>query len=254
MQSRPDLLFDTSQLKSAAPYRGFCFPYAGGGWGMFSSWQKYCGGRLNILGVRLPGRGVRFKDTLYVEFESLLDDLQAGMAPFLDRPFILFGHSVGALIAYELARRRYASSRSLLMHLFVAACRAPHCHTPATAVIDKADYALDDHALAAKLAAIGGMPPEAVSNAQLLRVSLPAIRADLQVYDSYVAPRKPCELACSVSALGGLEDFAEVPEWSLREWRRYTQRDFHLRLLAGGHFFLNQQAKEILTRVLDVLP
>jgi medium-chain acyl-[acyl-carrier-protein] hydrolase len=254
MANRPELLFDRSQLQSKAPYRVFCFPYAGGGYGVFSSWQRHCDGRLNILGVRLPGRGVRYNEAPYREFESLLNDLEIGMAPFLDRPFMLFGHSVGALVAYELARRVRTSARAPLLHLFVAACRAPHCRSPQSAVIDKSDHLLDDRSLADKLATIGGMPANAVSKAELLRVSLPVIRADFQVYDSYRPPAEPSGLTCPVSALGGRSDLSDVPAESLQEWSRYTRGEFQLRWFAGGHFFLNPHVEDILKCVLEALP
>jgi surfactin synthase thioesterase subunit len=249
-------LFDAGELRSTAPYRCFCFPHAGGGHGVFSQWDKHAGSRLAVIGVRLPGRGASFVDPPYERFESLLEDLQAAIHPFLERPLVLFGHSLGALIAYELARRIHPLCGSNLAHLFVSGCRAPHSRSPASALVHKTDHCLEDAALVSKLSAIGGIPQVITGNVGLMKIYLRAVRADFRVYDTYSASINPGEgiLPCSLTAFGGLSDLADVPEWSLRAWSGYTRREFGLKLFAGGHFFLHDQIPSIVSHVLQALP
>lgn len=222
---------------------------------MFAEWPAVLAPAIEVVPALLPGRGARFNDEPYREFDAVLTDLTRAILPWLDRDFVLFGHSLGALLAYELAARLQEQCGRCPRHLFLAGTRAPHCARPDSALLRPDDHELDDATFACKLASLGGIPREYVADPELLSVLLPTVRADFQIYDSYLrrAPPSRPPLSCPITALGGLEDVAEIPEQSLREWRQYTNAEFRLHMFLGDHFFVLHRGAEIARRVRDAV-
>jgi medium-chain acyl-[acyl-carrier-protein] hydrolase len=253
--TRAQRLFKRPPGEFRAPVRCFCFPYAGANHTLFSNWSQWLARRVDVIPVILPGRGVRFCEAPYVEFEQLMQDLEYAIAPLLDQEFALFGHSLGALIAYELAHRLCRRDSPRPRHLFVSATRAPHVPQPASALLKIDDYKRDDAAFARILAANGGIPHEWLNNEEIIAVVVPAIRADFRLYESY----KPCSVpeqravTCPITAFGGLADTRDVPEPALREWARYTRSSFDMHMFAGDHFFLHTHPDAITDHIRDLL-
>jgi medium-chain acyl-[acyl-carrier-protein] hydrolase len=203
--------------RATARARVFLFHHAGGS---ASSYQlgKHFPGDVEACPVQLPGRESRFAEPLLTSLEPVVDELVAAIPT--DLPFAFFGHSMGALIAYEVARRVAPT------HLVVSAHRAPHL--PDTTPLGQ----LDDDALVARLVAT--IP--VLADPDLREIFLPILRADLTLCETYrFTPGEP--LPCPVTAIGGTEDDL-VTEAELAAWRAHTSASFALRLFPGGHFYL----------------
>ena len=175
--------------------------------------------------------------------DALVGPLADAVLPGLDRPFAIFGHSMGALIGFELARRLRRLGAPEPVHLFFSARRAPHVPDPRPPL-----HTLPDHDLVAQLTQrYNGMPRAVLESPELLRMFVPVIRADLTLTETYdYRPEEP--LACPISAFGGLDDGA-VTRDDLSAWGDQTRGSFTLRMLPGGHFFLQTLRKRLLSAI-----
>ncbi|WP_406284347.1 thioesterase II family protein [Streptomyces sp. NBC_00209] len=224
-----------------APVRLFCFPHAGGGSGAFRGWHQALAPLAEVRPVVLPGRERRLKEVPYVAMEQLVAPLYEALVPFLDRPFAFFGHSMGAAVAYEVARRCTAEGRPPVQ-LFVSGRRAPHL--PAR----RRSYAeLPDEAFLEQVGAMNGTPADVVGQPELFRLFLPCLRADFELNDTY-RPLPGVRLACPVTALAGRED----PEANTREltaWSQVTSGASEVSTLPGDHFYLKDAPSALLDLV-----
>lgn len=229
-----------------ARLRLFCLPYAGGGASVFRTWPVGLPPDVEVCPIQLPGRETRLAEAPFSRLAALVDALGEGLRPYLDLPFALFGHSMGALVGFELARRlrgRYGSSPR---HLFVSARRAPHLPERRPPI-----HRLPDPALVEELRRLNGTPEAVLRNGELMRLMLPALRADLAVCETYVHVEQ-APLECPVSALGGVDDL-EVPGGDLAAWAEQTRGPFALHMLPGDHFFLQGSRDGVLRVVADAL-
>lgn len=229
----PDSLwFHRPAPRPAAELRLFCFPHAGGGAAAFRGWPDLLDEDIEVVAVRLPGRESRFAEPRYRRMAQLSQDLSAALRPLLDRPYGFFGHSLGALVAFETARRLVADAAPAPVHLFAAACRAPQLPLDEPALHD-----LPSAALIERLCEYGGMPAEVLDQRDLLHVLLPTIRDDFELAETY-RPARTGGLACPVTALGGRAD-GSVTNADLAAWRSTTTGPFSVVLVPGGHFAVN---------------
>ncbi|HKR50298.1 MAG TPA: alpha/beta fold hydrolase [Pseudonocardiaceae bacterium] len=233
-----------SHPRPDARLRLICLPAAGGGASRYRDWPAHLPDDVEVVSVQLPGRESRFTEPPIESMEQLTGPLLDGLAGYLTPPFALFGHSMGALIAFELARRmrRMRPEGLAPVHLFASGCRAPHLPSRSP----------DRHPLPAPefLAAVGelgGIPPELLAEGQLLEAMLPTLRSDFTLRETYLF-RLGAPLSCPVSAFGGLQD-EEVPPEDVRAWSRHTSGTFRVHLLPGGHFFVNSARAELLRLV-----
>ena len=190
--------------------------------------------------VQLPGRETRFRELAFVRLEELVREAATALAPLLDRPVALFGYSMGALAAFELARewrRRGLPAPALLC---AAAHAAPHRPPRGRAL-----HALPDAEFRAELRRLEGTPTEILDNDELLQAFLPTLRADFAVCENYVCRDEP-PLDVPIAVCGGWHD-ARAGFDDLNAWRIHTDREFSIRLFPGGHFFLNSQRGELLS-------
>jgi medium-chain acyl-[acyl-carrier-protein] hydrolase len=227
--------------RPGATLRLFCLPYAGGGTRIFQSWSDRLPGVVEVASVRLPGRERRFHEPPLRRMDTLLSRLAEGVGPHLDRRYALFGHSVGARIAFELARtlRRHGAAPPVV--LFVSGSHAPQApRVPPT-------HDLPDKELIEWLRKLGGTLPEVLDNPALLSVLLPVLRADLSVADSYVYTPEP-PLDCPIRGFRGAHDTG-VPLELAAAWQAQTHSGFALRTLPGGHFFLHTQQRALLDAI-----
>ncbi|MFI6323033.1 thioesterase II family protein [Nonomuraea sp. NPDC050556] len=216
-------------VSSETRLRLFCLPYAGGGAGVFRAWRDLLGPAVDVRGVCLPGRESRFTEPRYRKMDELVDDLVKALDEHVTGlPYALFGHSLGALVAYELAARLAVPS----VRLIVSGSRAPRFAGTERRLSD-----LPDGALVRALTELGGMPPGVLAETELLETMLPMVRDDLALADDYrPAPRPP--LSCPVTALCGDAD-GSAPPWSMTAWKEVTTGPFTLRVLPGEHFFVH---------------
>ena len=215
-----------------ARLRLFCFPYAGGGSSIFRTWPKCLPETIAVCPVELPGRGARLREAPRTRLADLVGEMAEGLSPYLDRPFAFFGHSMGALLGFELARTLRRMGGPLPRHLFVSGHRAPQIPDPGPHV-----HALPEPAFVAELRRLGGTPPAVLEHEELMQLLLPILRADFALVETYAyAPESP--LSCPITALGGRED-PEAGPGDLAAWRDQTTGDFSLRMLPGDHFFVH---------------
>lgn len=214
-----------------ARLRLFCLPYAGGGASAYRRWQSLLPPTVEVCPVQPPGRENRIREPPLTNTGTLIDALDAALRPMLDRPFALFGYSMGATIAFEWAHHLRQACGVEPGILMVAARAAPQVPRTWPAM-----YQLPDAELKDRLQELEGTPPEVLDNEELMDLLLPLLRADFEMHDTYQpAEREP--LACPVFAYGALED-GDVPEEHIRAWEEVTTGEFRIHLLPGDHFSL----------------
>jgi surfactin synthase thioesterase subunit len=189
--------------------------------------------------VRLPGRETRLREPPYRRVPSLVADAVRALAPLCERPFALFGHSLGALLAFELAHRLREVGGPLPVHLFVSGRRAPQDPDPEPPLSE-----LPDGRLVSELRRrYDGIPQAVVEMPELLELFLPILRADCELLDTYAyAAREP--LAMPISAFTGADDRRVGPD-ELAGWARHTSGAFRARVLPGGHFYFHGAEEEL---------
>jgi medium-chain acyl-[acyl-carrier-protein] hydrolase len=231
------------QRKSGARIRLFCFPYAGGGVSLFRTWPQSSPPEVEVCPVQLPGRENRLTEVAFSHIHPLIDTLAMALRPYLDMPYAFFGHSMGALISFELARRLRQTEPGLEpVHLFVSGRRAPQLPDP-----DPPTHDLPEAEFIEELRRLKGTPEDVLQNEELLHLLLPLLRADFALCETYTYDQdKP--LGCAISAFSGLQD-AEVPRDVIAAWKKQTYSSFRLRLFVGGHFFVDQQQASLLRAI-----
>ena len=198
--------YNSSWVKSpkpnpAARLRLFCFPHAGGGALTYRMWPEALPADVEVCAVQLPGRDGRIEDPAIDNLDALVDALVPELLPLLDRPFALFGHSMGAMISFEVARRLRARQLAVPQRMFVSGRRAPQLPPED----ERRTFDLPKDEFVEELGRLNGTPREVLEHPELLELLLPILRADFSVCQTYVyAPGEPLDVPITV--LGGLED------------------------------------------------
>jgi medium-chain acyl-[acyl-carrier-protein] hydrolase len=210
-----------------AAARMFCLPFAGGGASNFSAWRK----RFDDVGVapvQYPGRETRFNEAPQHNLDGMVAGLAGAIAPWLDRPYVLFGYSMGAKLAFTLIRHLADRDLPPPRALLVAAHVPPDCASEASRAAG-----MDDPQFKALLRSYGGMPQELLDDEDFCSMIMPVLRADfaLAVQAVDLAP-----IDCPIFAYAGAGD-ASAPPSVMAGWQRFTRSDFHAREFGGGHFF-----------------
>jgi medium-chain acyl-[acyl-carrier-protein] hydrolase len=221
-----------SKTNPQARLRLFCFHYAGGGPLIFRKWPDMLPSFVEVCPVQLPGRGSRLREPHFRQLMPLVEAVAENLQPYFDKPFAFFGHSMGAMISFELTRHLRREQGASPLQLFVSGRRAPQL--PDT---DPPTYDLPEKEFVEELRRLNGTPREALEHPELMQLVLPTIRADFSVCQTYVYTPEP-PLNCPISAFGGLQD-KDVGREKMEGWREQTNASFRLRMLPGDHFFLN---------------
>jgi len=225
-----------------ADMRLFCFPYAGGSAAIYRMWADQLPKNLEICPVQLPGRGTRLNDRFFTRLMPMVEALAPALRSYCDRPFAFFGHSMGAAIAFELARHLRQQYHCEPEHLFVSGRNAPQ--VPDT---DPFTYDLPEPEFIEEVRRLNGTPKEVLEHPELMQLMLPLLRADFSVIQTYVyVAGEP--LNSSITAFGGLLDH-EVTREGLDAWSSQTTGRFSLRMLPGDHFFL-QTSHDLLLKAM----
>lgn len=230
------------EVNPRARLRLFCFPYAGGGASAYRGWAAALPSDVEVCPVQLPGRESRLREPAFDRPEPLIQALADALQAHLDLPFAFFGHSMGAMLSFELARELRRRGRSLPLHLFVSGRRAPQVPPREEDIHD-----LPEPEFVAKLRELNGTPEEVLQHAELMRLLLPVLRADFAVNETYVLRAEP-PLDLGISAFGGLAD-EEVSREDIAGWKEHARGAFRLRMLPGDHFFLHG-SRDLLTEAL----
>ncbi len=223
-----------------ARFRLFCFPYAGGGASLFRNWANRLPSEVEVCAVQLPGREDRLAEPAFTHMPLLIESLAHALYPYLqDKPYAFFGHSMGAFVSFELVRYLRRQHHTGPAQLFVAAQRAPQLPD-----LEPPVHALPDHEFIEELRNLNGTPVEILQNAEVLEVTLPLLRADFAICETYqYVAGEP--LLCPIFASGGIDD-DKVGYDKLTAWHEQTRASFMLDMFPGNHFFLNSSQAELL--------
>lgn len=213
--------------------RVFCFAHAGGSATLYRGWQG--GHGVEFYPVQLPGHGTRLGEAPLTRMDDLIPALATALDPLLDRPFALFGHSMGAWVAYEAARHLRTQYGQPAQHLFVSG-NAPPKRVP-TLVAGGGGRAPED--LRRLLGRLGGTASQLLENQELMTLLLPVFAADIGLLDQY-CDSWSIPLSCSISGFCGQEDPLFQPE-DIERWKTVTESEFEFALFPGGHFFIESE-------------
>ena len=224
-----------------AQLRLFCFSYAGGGASVFRSWADILPSGVEVCCIQLPGHEYRLAEPAYKHLTPLVQTLADVIYPYLDRPFAFFGHSMGALVSFELTRQLRRTHDKHPVRLCLAAYRAPQLPNPNIKI-----YHLPSEVFKVVLRA-DGIPEKILQNEELMQAMLPTLRADFELCDTYRFTEEP-PLECPFSIFGGLEDI-RVGATDLEAWRIHSSVASNLSMLPGSHFFLHSAQDLLLTAI-----
>ncbi|ONI78022.1 thioesterase [Actinosynnema sp. ALI-1.44] len=225
--------------------RLLCFPYAGGNAQTYVRWRKLLGQDVDVRPMQLPGHGERIRETPQHRWDGLLADVRAKLVGMLDRPIALFGHSLGALLAFECARILVAEYGIRPVRLLVSGHRAPHLP-----LREEVLHHLPDAEFLARLSE-RSRTLRALTDPAFRKLLVPMLRADFTASETYAWLDGP-PLECPVTALWGEQD----PDVDLAEttaWQRHTTGQFDVVPFAGDHFFVDDKWKEVVAAVGDRL-
>ncbi|HEX5709308.1 MAG TPA: thioesterase II family protein [Pyrinomonadaceae bacterium] len=215
-----------------AALRLFCLPYAGGGAYIYRDWAEHLPAKVEVCPIQLPGRGNRLREAPATRMAPLVEAIAGAITPLLDKPFAIFGHSMGALIGFELARFLGREHGKVPSHLFVSGRSAPQVPDA-----DKRTYDLPEPEFIEELRRLNGTPQEVLDHPELMQMMIPILRADFETIQTYeYQAGRP--LDCPISAMGGIQD-PDVTRQDLEAWREETSGPFTLRMFPGGHFLIN---------------
>ena len=231
--------------RQSARLRLFCFPYAGGAASVFRNWQAEMPPAIEVCPVQLPGRASRHFDPPFTHLPPLVEAITTGILPYLDKPFVLFGHSLGAILSFELARslRKLGLVPELII---VSASNAAHIPDENPPIHD-----LPEPEFVERLRKLNGTPADALAEPELMKLYTPLLRADLAVAETYIYKHEH-PLTCPISAFGGADD-PEVDFVNLVYWQQHTMANFSIRVFSGDHFFIHSSRKQLIMAISDEL-
>ena len=222
--------------------RLFCFPFAGASTSVFRPWMNWLPKGIELAAVQLPGRESRVRERCISDMDELAEQLVSALAPALKRPFAFFGHSMGALIAYEVLRRLEQRGHAPAELFFACGSPAPHTRlAPARRrVLSKEEIVADLHQL-------GCVPAELLKNREILNLLLPMLQADFELYANY-GWRNNGSLSCPIVSIRGEQDTYITAESQLG-WKKHTNRQFTFHSMHGKHLFLLESPQAVVDLV-----
>jgi medium-chain acyl-[acyl-carrier-protein] hydrolase len=223
----------------------FCFPYAGGGTAIFRHWYQSLPADIELVALRLPGRENRFNESPIGSLPILLEQLQHHIQPLLDKPYVFFGHSNGALVCFELARLLQRRLGIVPTGIILSAKCPPHLgrSTPNISQLSDAEFIAELHA-------IQGTPRALLQHQELMQLLLPMLRADFSLSEN-VRYQHDLLLDCPATLFYGLQD--KIPLAQIMAWQDLLRRPVAARSFSGGHFFIEEQRQLMLLALSELL-
>jgi medium-chain acyl-[acyl-carrier-protein] hydrolase len=235
-----DVWFMSSQASVKPRLRLFCLPYAGGGAATYARWSELLPAAVELCRVQLPGRENRWREAPFTQLTLLVETLAVAIRSYLDMPFAFFGHSLGALISFELARQVRRQFDLNPLQLFVSGRWAPHLPNPDPPLYQQPTAQFID----TLRQRYNNIPDVVANDPELMDIFLPLLRADVTMLDTYVyVADRPLDYP--IAAYGGSLDQRVTPV-ALEAWRRHTTRSFHWQLFPGAHFYLQAERAPLL--------
>jgi surfactin synthase thioesterase subunit len=223
----------------------FFFPHAGGGASTFYAWSRVLPADITSYAIQLPGRETRLREPLHRQVSSLVESLASELQPYLDVPFIFWGHSMGALLGFELTRRLQQHGQNIPQRLIVSGYNAPHLP-----YADPHIHHLPEADFMAALQALNGTPEVVLRDVELRNLVLPVVRADFQLVETYTY-QESALLDCPITVLDGVAD-DKTNEADLREWQRQSRHTLEMFTFPGDHFFLYDLQPKLVTTVINL--
>lgn len=234
-------------VRRDAALRLFCFHPAGVGAAVYRQWGLGLPSTVEVAAVQLPGRADRLKEPPVADIPSLVDALVSNLAPHFEGRFAFFGHSMGAVLAHELAHALRDRGLPLPCHLILSGRRAPTAPNPFPPLSH-----LPDGVFVTEInRRYGGIAPEILQHQDVLDLLLPCLRADIAALEGFVLPLRP-PLDIPIAAFGGDND-SQTPVKALEPWRLETTAGFDVRVFPGGHFYMDPLREKVLAEVQAIL-
>jgi surfactin synthase thioesterase subunit len=224
--------FSVRPARNTPALRLFCFPHVGAGAGAFNLWKPaWIPDNIELWTVRLPAREQRLSEPPFRRMGPLVDALYEAMATQLSGPYAFYGHSLGSVVAFEMARKIQRQGGPGPVRLLVSAHTAPQLGLCRPVL-----YNLPDKEFVDALRRFAGTPDEALENEDLMSIMMVVLRADFEVDETYSYEEGP-PLDCPISAFGGIDD-RDVSQADLEAWKAHTSQEFTLQMMEGDHFFI----------------
>jgi len=220
--------------------------HAGGASNLYSKWPQYIESEIKIVTLEMSGRGRRFTEALIDNIDDMIEDLMPFAEKELDgSPYAFFGHSMGSLVSYELSHKIWKETGQAPIHMFFSGRYPPHL-----IFRDKIFHTMSDEEFINELKKIGGTPEEVYQNNSLMDIFLRVLRADYKLLETYLY-RQYHQYDCDISLFYGNND--ETTAGNMGEWVKYTNGDTAKHVFIGGHFFLTEHVKELVSIINQIL-
>ncbi|MFE9443809.1 thioesterase II family protein [Streptomyces sp. NPDC006602] len=233
-------LWEFPEATEASEVTLLLLPHAGGSPHTYADLAAKLPSSIRVLAGQYPGRGSRMRDPLPERLTDLVEPLTEAVERWVDGPLVVFGHSLGAMVGWQLVRRLEAAGREV-GGFAPASCLPPHLARP---VVDTSSRFIADDELEAYLRSLGGLPEEFFEEPELLELVMPIVRADLGLTVDYPEPGGTHRVSCPVLAIGGEAD-AAVPSDGLARWSECADAGMDVRVMTGGHFFYQDHLADV---------
>lgn len=225
-------------------FRIFCFPYAGGGPSVFRNWKTLLPPQAGGFSLHYPGRESRFSEPFIQDFSTLVSYATQAIEPFAEEAFVLFGHSLGALLAFETARK--LEQQGHIPKLLIVSGR----QCPTTPSKRKPISHLPEQDFLQEMATYNGTPAQVLANQELMELLSPMIRADFYLAEHYKFQENGRLLSCPILALASRQDTWISPE-AVASWSKFTKGGFDSKWFEGDHFYLNHQSEVLIQCIME---
>ena len=223
--------------KPQAEIRLLCFPYAGGGASIYVPWKNKLPDNVELNIVQPPGRGMHFSAKPIGEMSELIAGLLPHVEEILRSDYIIFGHSVGSRVGFELIRQALKKGFQAPLHFFASGSSGPDKECFPEKV-----HELPDDEFITVLKNVDGTPSEVLQNRELIELFMPALRADFKIAEEY-SYRDSFTMPSDITVLSGIED--KITHDELRMWQRFG-RNMEIKMCGGGHFFIDTHQEQVL--------
>lgn len=222
----------TFSLKHS-PFQLYCFPYAGGVASIYKDWGSYLPSNISVTSLEYPGRGEKFHQKCIQKLPELLDHLEEEILPKLQGNFAFFGHSLGALVSFELAKRFKLKYDLEPICLFLSACPPPLKIMTVASISH-----LNDQDFISKVESLNGLPKELATDSEFINSFLPVLRNDFALLDDYRSDQN-YKAAFPIVVYTGRED-PHVTAEDMKAWSHETTMEFSMHLFSGDHFYIRK--------------
>jgi surfactin synthase thioesterase subunit len=231
--------------KPQAEFSLVCIPYAGGGPSIYMHWAKLLPENMELVILQLPGRAQRILEAPLSDMDLIMDSILPVFTQVIAKPYIIFGHSLGSLIGFELISRLSSFGWRLPAHFIASACRAPHVPKASIHIHD-----LPDNAFISEIKKLNGTPKEVLHNQELMALLLPVLRADFKLASEYLVEGR-IKINCLATILTGSED-CMVNKTDITKWGELFLKRTRFETLEGDHFFIHPQVKDVIRIIAEI--